>query len=296
MTSAVTILLVALVVVLIAFTVSASRRLPDPTDTTVEQRAAARALHRHPRVQRFLQQRLDRRSAGGLVLTVSLVVVFLVTLVLGALLDMVDRNSGFASWDDDLARWGVGRADSVVVAILRVVTHLGSTWVVVAALVVAVAVDLARHRNLEVVAFAAVVVIGEKLIVNGLKWVIDRDRPDVVALVSFSGGSFPSGHAAAAAAVWPAVALILARDRRRAVRASCGAMALVIGVAVAASRTLLGVHWLTDVIGGFAVGFGWFLIVATIFGGRAQRLGEPVTRPLPPTVDERTGPVRVGGR
>ena len=52
---------------------------------------------------------------------------------------------------------------------------------------------------------------------------------------------------------------------------------MVIAVAVAASRALLGVHWLTDVIGGLAVGWGWFLLVAIAFGGRAQRLGDPVT-------------------
>ena len=51
----------------------------------------------------------------------------------------------------------------------------------------------------------------------------------------------------------------------------------MIAVAVATSRTLLGVHWVTDVVAGLFVGWGWFLLVAIAFGGRAQRLGDPTS-------------------
>src|SRR5829696_6595468 len=288
MTHVLIVLVVAVVAGVAAFALSAARTLADPVDPAAEERVAVRTLQRHPRLRRFLRQRFDRRSAGGFLLTISLLLIFAVALVLGLLLDMVDGKSGFASWDDDLARWGVGRADSVAVEVLSFVTNFGGTWVVTAALVIAVVIDLIRRRNPEVIAFAAAVLLGEKLIVNGLKALIDRDRPEIIALVSFSGESFPSGHAAAAAAVWPAVALILCRDRSRVVRASSAAVAVLIVVAVAASRALLGVHWLTDVIGGVAVGYGWFLLVATIFGGRAQRLGEPVTQQQT-TLAEHTG-------
>ncbi|MGH9272116.1 MAG: phosphatase PAP2 family protein [Ilumatobacteraceae bacterium] len=277
MTLTVVVLVVAVAAALVAFAASAVRVLPDPIDPAAEERAAVRSLRRHPRLARFLRQRFDRRAAGGLLVTVSLLALFGVAFVIGVLLDMIDGSSGLARWDDELAGWGVGRADSLSVEVLSIVTHLGGTWVVTAGLVAAVLVDLMRNRNLEVVAFAAVVLVGEKLIVNGLKALIDRERPDVIALVSFAGQSFPSGHAAAAAAVWPAVALILGRDRPRVVRAALGGAAALIAFAVAASRALLGVHWLTDVIGGLAVGYGWFVVVAVIFGGRAQRLGDPVT-------------------
>jgi membrane-associated phospholipid phosphatase len=50
---------------------------------------------------------------------------------------------------------------------------------------------------------------------------------------------------------------------------------VVIAGLVAASRALLGVHWLTDVVAGLVVGWTWFLLVAVIFGGRLQRFGEP---------------------
>jgi undecaprenyl-diphosphatase len=45
---------------------------------------------------------------------------------------------------------------------------------------------------------------------------------------------------------------------------------------VAATRVLLGVHWLTDVVAGLVLGWTWFAMVSVAFGGRLLRLGEPL--------------------
>jgi hypothetical protein len=50
-------------------------------------------------------------------------------------------------------------------------------------------------------------------------------------------------------------------------------LAVGIAVAVAASRVLLDVHWLSDVIAGLALGWAWFAICAIAFGGRILRFG-----------------------
>ncbi len=271
------VLLVALAAAAAAFLFSAVRALPDPIDPVDEERAVVRLLDRRPRLRRFLRERFDRRTAGGLVLTVSLLVVFVAAVVVGLLLDMVDSSSGLASFDDAVARWGAAHADSAAVEVLRVVTYLGDTVVVLLALAVTGVIDFARYRRFDVFLFLLAVIVGEKLIVNGLKEVVDRARPDVQQLVDWAGPSFPSGHAAVAAAAWPAIALVLGRARPRPLRAVLAACAALIAIAVAASRALLGVHWLTDIVAGLAIGYGWFLLCAVMFGGRSQRLGDPLT-------------------
>jgi undecaprenyl-diphosphatase len=271
----------------VAFVLSAVRALPDPIDPARQERAVRRRLARHPRLRRFLRQRLDRRTAGGLVLTVSLLVTLAVALIVGAVLDMIGGSFGFASLDGDIAHWGVGNADPTGVEILTVITYLGDTLVVVAALLVTGVIDFLRHRRGEVFAFLAAVIIGEKLIVNGLKGIIGRGRPDVLQLIGWDGPSFPSGHAAAATAAWPAIALVLGRGCGRPIRALLAAGAALIAIAVAASRALLGVHWFTDIVAGVAIGYGWFLVCAVVFGGRVQHLGDPLTDRLQGT---RTAP------
>jgi len=269
--------LLAVTAAVAAFVFSAVRALPDPIDPAEEERAVIRVLAWHPRLRRFLRQRLDRRTAGGLVLTISLAVLFGAALLVGALLDMVDSSSGLASFDDAVARWGAAHADSAAVGALRVITYLGDTVVVLLALAATGALDYARYRRIKVIVFLTAVIVGEKLIVNGLKEVVDRGRPDVGQLVGWAGPSFPSGHAAAAAAVWPAIALVLGRGRPRLTRALLAAGAALIAVGVAASRALLGVHWLTDIVAGPAIGYGWFVICAVVAGGRSQRLEAAVT-------------------
>ena len=276
------VVLVALVAALLAFAVSAVRARPLSDEAAVDAVVADVTRTRQLRrvFHRFLRQRLDRRTAGGLVLTVALLGSFTVAMVVGVILDMVDGSYGLASLDGVVAHWGVENADPVNVEVLKVITQFGSTVVVLLALLIAASVDFLRHRHAEIFLFAAIVIGGEKLIANGVKAVVQRERPDVLQLVPWDGSSFPSGHAASAAVVWPAVALLLGRGCSRLIRALLAGTAALITFAVAASRALLGVHWLTDVLAGLAIGCGWFFLCAVVFGGRAQRRGDSfVARP-----------------
>jgi undecaprenyl-diphosphatase len=260
-----------------AFVASASKKVEvDPVDPTVAEHAVERTIRRHPRVRRFLEQRLDRESAGGFLLTAGFTIVFATSLALGALFALADRNGAIRAMDRRVSEWGSANADSRAVDIVELVTHLGSSRVVFVAIVVAAVADYTRRRNHEVFMFMAAVQLGELLLNNLLKVTVRRERPAVLQLIDADGFAFPSGHAAAAAAGWSAVALVLGRDRPRIVRAALAGAAALIAVTVATSRALLGVHWVSDVVAGLVLGWSWFFLVAIVFGGRAQRLGDPV--------------------
>ncbi len=141
----------------------------------------------------------------------------------------------------------------------------------------AAAYELMRHRvRLAVPAFLVLAIGGQFTIVNLIKWLVDRARPDLEQLTGFAGPSFPSGHSAAAAATFAAIALVVGRGRSRGLRAMVAGGAVTIAVAVAGTRVLLGVHWFTDVIAGLLVGWAWLALCSVAFGGRLLRFGAPV--------------------
>lgn len=230
------------------------------------------------RVVRRVVGVLDRYVWGGAMVGVGLVVVAAGAALIGWLLSTVDTDTGFARFDADAAEWGAAHATDASTTALRWLTNLGGTAALIPAMTligIVVAVRHRRHGHLRwaVLGFLLTVGVGVVILNNTLKWVVDRDRPAVEHLARAGGSSFPSGHSAAAAACWAAIALVAARRLPRGTRRFAAAAAVAIAVTVAASRVLLGVHWLTDVLAGLVVGWVWFFVVALVFGGRLQRFG-----------------------
>ena len=132
-----------------------------------------------------------------------------------------------------------------------------------------------RERLLAVIGFLLLTVGGQFAVVDLIKWIVDRSRPDIDRLTNFSGPSFPSGHAAASAASFAAFALLLGMGRAPRFRATLAAIAVALAVGIAASRVFLGVHWFTDVLAGLAFGWAWFALCSIAFGGRLLHFGAP---------------------
>jgi undecaprenyl-diphosphatase len=193
---------------------------------------------------------------------------------LGALAYLERTNAHLNHLDRSVASWGYGHSSATSTHGLRLVTQLGAfTTIVVLCLVVA-AFETFRTRSVWILPFLAVVLGGEEVLTPSIKNLANRTRPSFdPAAVSGLGPSFPSGHSATAAACYAAVALLLARRRGHAARAVLTGLAVGLAVAVAASRVLLDVHWLSDVIAGLLLGWAWFAAAAIAFGGRLLRFG-----------------------
>jgi membrane-associated phospholipid phosphatase len=269
--------LVTLTVVLIGSWVSKGATAPG--DPLPAERWLVDQIAQHRRGRRLIHE-LDRWIWGGSMVGLGLIAVLLGAGLVGWILATVDAGGGFARFDQSAAEWGSEHATDLSTEALTWLTHLGDTVVLLVVLTAVGVVEIIRRPrwNWSVLGFFATVGIGISLVNNSLKWMIMRDRPEVSQLVGSGGSSFPSGHTAAAAACWAAIALVLARRLPLLQRRWAAAVAAAIAVLVASSRVLLGVHWLTDVIAGLIVGWIWFFLVALIFGGRIQRFGEPVER------------------
>jgi membrane-associated phospholipid phosphatase len=247
----------------------------DPAAPHASRKTITEETRAHPRVAARLRSRLDPASLTGLALTVALAMLIAGTVAIGALLIMVQHNAGLARWDLSAARWGEHHATSGSTQFLRNVSLFGGTPVMIGVALAAGIWQYVRTRTPAVFGFLTVVVLGQVLLTNLTKLLVGRARPDLRQLTGFSGSSFPSGHAATAAATFAAVALLVGRGHSRHTKAILAAGAAFIAVAVATSRVLLGVHWLTDVIAGLAIGWGWFAISSIAFGGRVLRFGQP---------------------
>jgi membrane-associated phospholipid phosphatase len=235
----------------------------DPADVRAGGGDLVEQAHRHPALRRFLIARRDTTKATGWLLTIALGTIAGLTLVVGLVLEMVQTRQGFARWDNAAARWGAAHTTGTAESVVRVVTQLGSTPVIIAVSLLTAVIEYRRIRTRAVPGFLATVVVSELAINNLVKVAVGRTRPNVARLVQASGFSFPSGHTASSAAVYAAIALLAG-----------GAGGIT--VAVGASRVLLGAHWLTDVIAGAALGWACFALSSIAFGGRLLHFGEPV--------------------
>lgn len=149
--------------------------------------------------------------------------------------------------------------------ILEAISFLGSAAFLVV-LGVAVAMVLARSRQWVLLAIWAVALGGAGLLDELLKVAVRRPRPAYAsAFLTSRSFSFPSGHAMAALVAYGMIAYLLVRfwARQRSTQIVLFLSAFVLALAIGVSRLYLGVHYFSDVIGGYAAGAVWLATCIT---------------------------------
>ena len=170
--------------------------------------------------------------------------------------------------------------DHALITVVKAVTWLGSNgvlWIVIGA----AALVLALRKRWRLAIYLLVTGAGALVLDPVLKSLVGRLRPVVAHPVAHgTGNSFPSGHSLGSIVCYGAVLLVFlpaARGRWRAVFvAVIGALVALIGI----SRILLGVHYVSDVLGAWALGITWLGITAFAFELTRLAAGQPVTDPV----------------
>jgi undecaprenyl-diphosphatase len=169
-------------------------------------------------------------------------------------------------FDTSVTNWVVQHRPGWLVDIMKVVTRMVDVRVAAPVVTVAAIILLVRRRMSLAVALVASTV-GTSLLIHWGKLSVQRPRPPVeVQLVSAHGFAFPSGHAGQGVALYCGLAAVVwFCTRRRSARVGAAIVGGVLALAIGASRVVLGVHWTSDVIAGWAVGTGWLaLVVGTV--------------------------------
>lgn len=156
-------------------------------------------------------------------------------------------------------------------AVSRVLDFLGGGWFAFWLVPIAVAVIFLIARRPWAAAVFVVVSAVSAGLVQVLKALFGRARPDDI-LLDLTSHAFPSGHAANAATVAVLLALLVPRWWI----ALAGAVYVVL---MALSRTYLGAHWLTDTVGGAVLGASIALAAWALFAPllRRERRGPPAS-------------------
>jgi undecaprenyl-diphosphatase len=159
-----------------------------------------------------------------------------------------------------------------LLASARDVTSLGS-GTVLSLITLAVCGFLALIRRYRSLLLVACSTAGGGLVNSLLKHFFDRPRPSVVPhLAEAFAPSFPSGHAMLSAIVYLTLgALVSQLTERRRLKAYVLGMAVLLSFMVGLTRVYLGVHYLTDVVGGWMVGVAWALLAALLVRGAKRQ-------------------------
>jgi undecaprenyl-diphosphatase len=222
--------------------------------------AAAAPLPRLSRIRsafKTMAERLGPRMGIGLLAAAIVMVLFAVL--------ASEVLEGETQHFDDAVRMTVyGVASPRATTVLHAITQLGSPLFLLPMTLVASLIFLRRRRIRGAILLTATMV-GVSLLNWILKSVFQRPRPlPFFGLTVPASYSFPSGHSLAAFCFYGALAaLVTARLRSTFWSALVWAGAVVIIAAVGFSRLYLGLHYPSDIIGGYATGFVWVLTVAS---------------------------------
>lgn len=193
---------------------------------------------------------------------------------------------GILDLDTDIGRWPhefTSENDWARSTFIWVGRFTGTLALTVLTTLVAAALFAKNHRRAAL--WTVLVMASTSVSTTGFKLLIGRDRPDwdhpIEMLKSYS---YPSGHASGiAAAAGVAIVLALMLIRRRGLRRAVGGAAVTVALIVGADRIFLGVHNLSDVVGGYLLGAT--LVLGSLFVFDPQpRTSALVLDPLPEAI------------
>jgi undecaprenyl-diphosphatase len=179
--------------------------------------------------------------------------------------------------DQAILEWVLDHRSSALTSFFEPLTALGGTALLLPVTAVVVVLLVAVRRPW-LGLFVALAGLGGLLLQDWLKTLFGRARPPAVDhLVHAASSAFPSGHALqSSVAAWSFAVVVTVLTTSRAARLAAWIGATVLVVLIGCSRVYLGVHWATDVLGGWIIGAAWVGLLVLLLRGRFADEPAPV--------------------
>jgi undecaprenyl-diphosphatase len=184
----------------------------------------------------------------------------------------------------------------IVVTVLTAITNLGARTILFWLVTVSAAVMLIR-RQYPLTVYLVATGLGALILDPAIKMLVGRLRPMVPDPVAMAPGySFPSGHTLDSTVFYGVMLLVFLPIIPRRLRKPVIGLTIGLLAAIGFSRVALGVHYPSDVIGGWLLGVAWLGVTAHAFGHWRAEMGQPprhLSEGLAPEAAPQLGPTRI---
>lgn len=214
------------------------------------------------RWQRLTQDRLSTLGVGCLWLIICL----LVLVGIAHLSEDVLEQEAFA-FDERILLWIHQFANPILDRLMVIITHLGNPGVLVPLACIGIGWFCFRQKW-TIAFFFAATCLGSAILTAALKLAFGKQRPQLwPQLITETTYSYPSGHALGSMVLYGLIAYLVAYHYPRYAGLVYGIAAFLIG-AIGFSRLYLGVHWPTDVLAGYGIGWLWLVVCIALLQRR----------------------------
>jgi undecaprenyl-diphosphatase len=184
----------------------------------------------------------------------------------------------------------------IVVNVLTAITNFGGRTILFWLVTVSAGVMLIR-REYKLTAYLVLTGLGALALDPAIKILVGRLRPMVPMPIEHApGNSFPSGHALNATVFYGVMLLVFLPIIPPRLRKLAIGLVIALVALIGFSRVALGVHFPSDVVGGWLLGVAWLGITAHAFGHWRAETGQPprhLSQGLAPEAAPQLGPTRI---
>ncbi|WP_423999866.1 phosphatase PAP2 family protein [Maribacter sp. IgM3_T14_3] len=176
------------------------------------------------------------------------------------------KTETLATYDTTITDYVISHRSPGLTSYFKFMTNVGDTYGYLIVLVIFLLISLLVFKRWKYVVQATMVLALATISNMMLKRFIDRARPGIEHLVSVETLSYPSGHAMSAMAFYGFLIFLVTKFNIQKVIKYVLIIALItIILSIGISRIYLGVHFPSDIAGGFIAGFIWVVFCVLIF-------------------------------